>query len=306
MSGGEAASDLSAVISALDRDRIVDLWRELCRSDGVLRGGDEIAVRVETLDAFLDALREPYGFEENIEALASAAEDLLVHAGAGGLATRQLLALAETVSRLDEPDRAGLRAEFDRRLRVVLGRFVLYVNVAALKEVDRQARRDGLTGLHNRLAFDLETQRLHEKKVTFCVAMIDVDGLKQLNDRQGHEAGDDLLRRIATVLAESCAGGEYAYRFGGDEYAYVSTVRLSAEVDELLARLSVEEMPFSWGVAHYPDDAEALDEVIALADKRMYARKRGRKRAARGDVSLSQLVQRVGRFLRDLRQTARS
>jgi len=292
--------DLSAVIAAFDRDRTVDQWRELCRSDRILSGGDEIAVRVETLDAFLDALHEPYGFEENIDALPSAAEDLLVHAGAGGLATRQLLALAEAVSRSEEPERAGLRAEFDRRLRVALGRFVLYVNVAALKEVDRQARRDGLTGLHNRLAFDLDTQRLHKKGVEFCVAMIDVDGLKHVNDSQGHEAGDDLLRRVATALAESCAGGEYAYRFGGDEYAYISTVRSSPEVDELLAGLSAEQTPFSWGVAHHPHDGEGFDEVVAVADKRMYSRKRARRRTAGGGgISLLQIVQRLWRCLRD-------
>jgi diguanylate cyclase (GGDEF)-like protein len=301
VSGGEAASDLSAVMAGLDCDLTLERWRELCSSDRILSGGDEISVRVETLDAFLDALREPYGFEEHIDALSSAAEDLLAHAGAGGLATRQLLALAEALSQFEEPERAGLRAEFDRRLRVVLGRFVLYVNLAALKDVDRQARRDALTGLHNRLAFDLETQRLHKKGVAFCVAMIDVDGLKRVNDSRGHEAGDDLLRRVATALAESCAGGEYAYRFGGDEYAFVSTVRSSPEVDELLAGLSADQTPFSWGVAHHPDDEEGLEKVVDLADKRMYSRKRARKRATKGEVPLWQWLQRVWRFFRDLR-----
>lgn len=301
MSGGETAVDLAAVIAAFDRNGTVDQWRELCKSDRTLSGGDEIAVRAETLDVFLEALREPYGFEENIDSLASAAENLLMHAGAGGLATRQLLALAEAVAQVEVPERAGLRAEFDRRLRVVLGRFVLYVNVAALKEVDRQARHDRLTGLHNRLAFDLQTDRLHKKRAAFCVAIIDVDGLKQVNDSEGHEAGDDLLRRVATELAENCAGGEYAYRFGGDEYAYVSTVRTSREVEELLAGLSAEQTPFSWGVAHHPDDGEDLDQLVALADQRMYARKRARKSAAGEGISVLHVLKRPWRCLRERR-----
>ncbi len=280
MSAGETVADLVAFIAGVDRDRILDHWRELCKSDRILSGGDEIAVRLETLDAFVEALREPYGFEEDIEPLATVAEDLLAQAGAAGLATRQVLALAEAMSQLEVPEAAGLRQEFDRRLRVVLGRVTLYVNVAALKEVDRQARHDALTGLHNRLAFDLRTERLHEEGAEFCVAVIDVDGLKQLNDSQGHNAGDELLRRVATTLAESCAGGEYAYRFGGDEYAYISTVRSSAELDALFDGLSVDETPFSWGVAHHPRDGEGLDEVVARADERMYERKRARKGAA--------------------------
>ena len=279
MSSAESAADLSAVMAAADRDWALEQWQELCKLDRVLSGGAEIAVRVETLDAFLDALGEPYGFEENIEALASAAEDLLAHTGAGGLAARQLLALAEAVSQLDGPEVAGVRAEFDRRLRVVLGRFTLYVTIAALKVVDRQARHDGLTGIYNRLAFDMQMERLHKQGAEFALAMIDVDGLKQLNDSQGHEAGNELLRRVATVLANSCAGGEYAYRIGGDEYAYISTVRSSEEVDELLAGLSAEGTPFSWGVADHAEDRQGLTEVVALADERMYVRKRARKEA---------------------------
>ena len=119
-----------------------------------------------------------------------------------------------------------MRAEYDRRLRVVLGRFVLYVNLAALRQADRQARRDTLTGLHNRLAFEVETQRLSERRQSFCVAMIDVDGLKQINDTQGHDAGRFVPDFGVSLsgLAEACAGGEYAYRFGGDEYAFLSPV----------------------------------------------------------------------------------
>lgn len=232
----------------------------------------------QTIEAAIAALSEPYGFEEEIEGLARAAEDLLQHVGAGGLATRQVLALGQVLAELPGAGDPAVRAELDGRLRVVLGRLVLYINVAALRKVDTQARRDALTGLRNRLGFDEETQRLADRGITFSIVFIDVDGLKRVNDTAGHKAGDDLLRRVAVVLSDSCAGGEYAYRFGGDEYAFLSTVRPAAVVDDLMQAMSTDRTPFSWGVAAFPEDGVALDAVIALADDRMYARKRERKR----------------------------
>lgn len=129
------------------------------------------------------------------------------------------------------------------------------------------------------------------------MAFIDVDGLKQVNDTGGHEAGDELLRRVASLLAEACAGGEYAYRFGGDEYAFLSTVRASPDIEVLMAGLSSAEAPFSWGVAHHPGDDQPLEEVIKIADQRMYERKRARKTVS-VRFSLRGAAERLWRCLR--------
>jgi len=171
------------------------------------------------------------------------------------------------------------RIEFERRLRIATGRLILYVNVAALRAADHLAHRDVLTGLRNRLAFETDTEKFAERGSALRIVFIDVDGLKQVNDGLGHEAGDDLLRRVASVLMDCCADGEYAYRFGGDEYAFVSTVRPTDDVEKLMADLSSENTPFSWGVASFPEDGASMQGVKKAADDRMYERKSLRKRA---------------------------
>lgn len=281
---------------------MLGVWDELCGLDRILGSGRHIEPRRETVASFVSALLEPYAFEEEIPDLALAASDLLTHAGTGGLASRQLLALGEAITQMADPSAGhAIRHEFDRRLRVVLGRFMLYVNVEALGAVDLQARRDALTGLRNKREFDLDSEKHAAEAQPFAVAFVDVDGLKQVNDNHGHKAGDELLRQVAAALAESCAGGEYAYRFGGDEYAYLSTVRSGAEVRVLMAELSTHETPFSYGVAEHPADALGLEAAIGLADKRMYDCKRARKKAASGGASIVVALRRFWNCLRSQR-----
>lgn len=76
--------------------------------------------------------------------------------------------------------------------------------------------RDPLTGLHNRRALDSD---LEQSDTQPLLAVIDIDGLKDLNDELGHAAGDDLLRRFATELTQAAAHGDRIYRLGGDEFA---------------------------------------------------------------------------------------
>lgn len=77
------------------------------------------------------------------------------------------------------------------------------------------------------------------------IAFIDVDGLKAINGNQGHPAGDALLKRVGARLAQTCVPQERAYRFAGDEYAFLSPVSLLDELDQRLAAVSSDEAPFS-------------------------------------------------------------
>ncbi|WP_027882315.1 GGDEF domain-containing protein [Meiothermus rufus] len=134
------------------------------------------------------------------------------------------------------------------------------------EELERQARTDWLTGAGNRRAFERALQGLSPG---WGLIVVDVDGLKAINDTQGHHAGDRHLREIARQLqAVLLQGG--LYRVGGDEFA------LLFPLEELgLLEATLPQLPVSWGLAR---GEEATGEALYhLADQRMYAMKAGRK-----------------------------
>jgi putative two-component system response regulator len=159
---------------------------------------------------------------------------------------------------------------------------------SALRE---RARRDALTGVLNHAAVtDALTAILEESagRRSVAVAMIDVDGMKAVNDTYGHPVGDDVLRTVAHELARD---GVVVGRYGGDEFVAIlpTTDRPGAEafrdgVMEALAAASVYErettahIPIvaTIGLAVYPDDATSVDGLIRLADNAMYREKKRR------------------------------
>ena len=152
----------------------------------------------------------------------------------------------------------------------------------------RRAERDPLTGLanHGRLwaALEHETARAERYGRTLSVVMLDVDGFKKFNDRHGHLAGDEALRRTAQLVGARSRKSDIAARSGGDEFALVlpETARAGAiaVAEKILAsvgELSVagERVTLSAGVATAPDDGRSAAELFRSADARMYAAKAG-------------------------------
>ncbi|WP_189073982.1 diguanylate cyclase domain-containing protein [Deinococcus sedimenti] len=140
------------------------------------------------------------------------------------------------------------------------------------------ARRDALTGVLNRRAFDADFAALTE--VPFTLALLDLDGLKRLNDTQGHAQGDKLLRIFAAALAAELDRSGEVYRYGGDEFVVIadptSDDHFLEHVDAavLAARQLSPLVGVSVGVAQSGEtDRGAL---LALADTRMYDSKRRR------------------------------
>ena len=86
-----------------------------------------------------------------------------------------------------------------------------------MEELDHLSRYDTLTGLRNRNAFNLAVDTLMQRRGAVGVVYADVNGLKEINDKYGHRAGDETLKRTADLLAD-CCGREHAYRVGGDEF----------------------------------------------------------------------------------------
>ena len=149
------------------------------------------------------------------------------------------------------------------------------------------ARTDPLTGLPNRRAFEreLEQRLATASPEPFCVIMLDVDDLKQVNDAHGHAAGDAVLKRVASVLSANLRSVDVVTRWGGDEFVLlmpgtdqVGAVSLARRVggtlrnpDDPLGPVSV-----SIGTASFPTDGTTAVALLGAADRSMYADKRQR------------------------------
>jgi diguanylate cyclase (GGDEF)-like protein len=150
------------------------------------------------------------------------------------------------------------------------------------------AWHDPLTGLYERRTFD----RLLEMAVArsarygwpFTLVIIDLDELKAINDRHGHLAGDTALRDLGERFRRALRFGDNASRIGGDEFAMILPNTDPDQVPALVER--VREAPgfdrpcpsFSYGVARCPDEATEIDELVRIADERLYEQKGRRAR----------------------------
>ena len=143
---------------------------------------------------------------------------------------------------------------------------------------------DSLTGLRNRRAFDEELIRALEGRQRGVVsdrlslAMIDLRGLKDLNDSLGHQAGDERLIRLAAVLREQVRESDSLYRIGGDEFMVVLPGQGAREAQQFLRRLQAalgpEGIDVAAGIAEATGAATA-DVLIRRADRGLRTAKRG-------------------------------
>jgi diguanylate cyclase (GGDEF)-like protein len=154
-----------------------------------------------------------------------------------------------------------------------------------LARLEASARTDDLTGLPNRRAWELELpkelSRGERDERPVCVAMLDVDRFKQFNDKQGHQAGDRLLKEAASAWTEQLRASDMLARYGGDEFALLlpgCTVRDAESLLERLRDAMPEAQTASAGVACW-DGFESAEELVGRADSALYAAKRpGRDR----------------------------
>jgi len=161
------------------------------------------------------------------------------------------------------------------------------------EQLRHQAFSDSLTGLANhRRLFDVLQAEICRTKRTereFSLLLMDLDGLKKINDRFGHLVGNRALCRLAQILADCCRSVDTAARQGGDEFALVlpetgaaAATLVARRICDLLAK--DEEKPalsVSVGVASYPKDADTIGTLLFAADMALYAMKDKQSRAAR-------------------------
>jgi diguanylate cyclase (GGDEF)-like protein len=176
-------------------------------------------------------------------------------------------------------------------LAALLGALILvWSRNERMRELEREADQDPLTGLKNRRRFEedlkMAVARGRREGTTGAVLMLDLDHFKQVNDTHGHPAGDQLIREVADVLRERSRESDVLARLGGDEFAVVLPRCSLAEahvVGEAIATAirahqpaeeGVEPLTASVGVAMFGDHPRtSIASVISEADTAMYAAK---------------------------------
>jgi len=162
-------------------------------------------------------------------------------------------------------------------------------NARLFEQVRHLAVSDPLTGLANyRKLLDVlenETERTDRTNRPFAVLLLDLDGLKKINDTFGHLAGSRALCRVADILRVHCRAIDTAARYGGDEFALVlpeteekEAQRVADRIRDVMAN-DTEPPPISVsiGISLYRGDGERIEKLLAEADERLYAEKARRK-----------------------------
>ncbi|MEE8424912.1 MAG: GGDEF domain-containing protein [Elusimicrobiota bacterium] len=166
--------------------------------------------------------------------------------------------------------------------------------VRLFQEVERHSQIDGLTGVHRRGVLDQklkdEIVRAQTFKTTFCLMMLDIDHFKNINDSYGHPFGDQVLRRIGTILKNSVYETDFVARYGGEEFAILlpraesagvlrkaEAVRSAVEAEEFELANERVRVTVSIGIAHFPKDGNTAEAVVRQADQALYsAKEKGR------------------------------
>ena len=205
---------------------------------------------------------------------------------------------------------AAVRPYQQRVFYAALGSFALLVLVALFfggpilrtlgdfRRVASQATTDSLTGLANRWTFDeelaLEWRRAERVGDPLALILLDIDNFKEINDGHGHQAGDEVLRRVGEVLAGSVRQVDLATRYGGEEFAVIApetdldgALDLAERLRKALADAEIElrdgtrlSVTASFGAA-VKGDVPGCEKLVAAADELLYEAKRaGKNRVA--------------------------
>jgi diguanylate cyclase (GGDEF)-like protein len=178
-----------------------------------------------------------------------------------------------------------------RVLQVITSKVALFIeNALKYRQAENSATSDYLTGLPNArgLSMHLERElaRCDREDSSLAVMVCDLNGFKKVNDRFGHLAGDQVLKIFAKSVQSECRGYDYVARMGGDEFVIIGTTMTPSAISKRAALLSSlaaqagravcgeDVLSLSLGAAFYPRDGLDTAQLLAEADKKMYATKR--------------------------------
>src|ERR1700704_6227218 len=165
-------------------------------------------------------------------------------------------------------------------------RVPILIEYDELKRLELNAVTDPLTGLYNRRlfaeTFEKELNRARRYGQPLGLVTLDLHRFKEVNDKHGHPRGDDVLRAAAATLKKALRTSDYAFRIGGDEFALLlpqtdasQALALARRVETVFAEV-LQPLQLTVGVsmdhgaANFPQDAEQADQLIRIADERLY------------------------------------
>lgn len=165
-------------------------------------------------------------------------------------------------------------------------RVPILVEYDELKKLRVNAATDALTGLYNRRLFEeyfeKELNRARRYGHPMVLVILDLHQFKQVNDRHGHPRGDHLLQIVGATLRKTLRASDYAFRIGGDEFAVLLPESDSEQASALTKRVQSQyeieiqplklEVPTSldYGISVYPQDGEQKEDLLRVADERLY------------------------------------
>ncbi len=237
---------------------LLDLWMPKCSGLEVFQAAQEIDPELQAI-----VLTGSATLETAVEALRCGVYDYL---------TKPLDSLAEL-------ELAIKRALAHRRL--------LQENARLFAEVQRLAITDPLTGLFNRRKLDemltVEVERAHRYNRPLSLIMLDMDGMKSLNDQYGHPAGDEALMLVAEKIRKQIRSVDLPTRYGGDEFVILLPEADLAAARSVAKRICAkitstsfhgEFLSVSAGVAQWSADFPKATQFLKVADQAMYQAKR--------------------------------
>ena len=199
--------------------------------------------------------------------------------------------------RIDNPKESAYAQEDLRLLDILSDLGALAIQNAMLySKTEELAIRDGLTNLFLRRYFlerlKEEVKRAARSAGGFSLLILDIDHFKEYNDRYGHIAGDLVLKHLSALISSCLAKGDIAGRYGGEEMAVLLSgadrkaasreaekIRKKIEANPLMVRRQNMGVTVSIGISVYPEDAGLDEELIRVADERLYkAKSQGRNR----------------------------
>jgi diguanylate cyclase (GGDEF)-like protein len=178
-----------------------------------------------------------------------------------------------------------------RQLVQLTGMAIATLNLRT--KLENQSIRDSLTGLFNRhfmqISLERELARAARRGQTLAVFMLDLDHFKKFNDTFGHAAGDMVLKAVAEIFRSSIRTEDIACRYGGEEFTIMLpdishgvALERAEGVRRAVAGLNLtfdsetfSEITVSIGIAMYPADGEAAEQLLRRADMALYRAKRG-------------------------------
>src|SRR6266700_5761093 len=180
-------------------------------------------------------------------------------------------------------------------------RVPILIEYDELKKLELNAVTDPLTGLYNRRlfaeTFEKELNRARRYSQPLGLVTLDLHRFKEVNDKHGHPRGDDVLRAAAATLKKALRTSDSAFRIGGDEFALLLPQTDSAQASALSRRVGVVfaeilrpleltiSVTMDHGVSTYPQDGEQREQLIRVADERLYGAKQNNHRRADAEAA---------------------